>query len=133
MGGAWPVGPGLVQVRCLPEDADPGDKKGYVSLRIVDREGLWVSPELDCEGAVGAGVSDYAGGAAGEKGDPVHIAKRQLAGKLRPGDIVERAGYPNSSTRLVRVVRDGRTTMTVEYEPDGQGGWLSTTTTACSP
>lgn len=131
------IPPGRAEVRCAGEYLDPPYRSDFVAVEIVDEEGLWVDPEIDCERAV-TGTDGTAPGAGGEEGDPVDLTRRHLADRLREGDIVEVAGYPEADQRIVRVVRDGRTLARVTYvgsefatgEP-GEGWFLDETTT-CS-
>ena len=68
-------------------------------------------------------------GATGAKGDPVALARIALT-DLRPGDVVERGGYP-VDTGTVRVVRGGVVIGRLTYVADGQGGWLLLSSTMC--
>jgi len=130
-GTGLPAPPGTTSIECFealggqgPHDVQP------VTFEVLDEEGLYVPTALDCDQQV-AGIGDYGVGAAGVVGDPVDLARAHFTG-LRDTDIVERAGYPESTIPVVRVVRDGETIATVEYEPDGQGGWLQGTVRRCT-
>lgn len=128
--------PGSANVRCAGEHLDPPYRSDFVAVEVVDEEGLWVAPELDCERAV-TGTDGLAPGAEGEEGNPVDLARRHFADRLMEGDVVEAAGYPEAEERIVRVVRDGGTVATVTYvnsefatgEPGG--GWFVGETTTC--
>jgi len=124
-----PFAPGATQVRCQDPAQDAGAPGGYVELEVVDPDGIYVPVALECDGQVGW-YADFAPGATGDP-DPVQSAKDHLHG-LEPDDMVEAAGYPESETRQVRVVRDGEVIAVVEYFPDGQGGWLQMSGNACS-
>lgn len=98
---------------------------GIMSLDVVDPNGSFVPDEPECSNGEAWGMSPaYAPGAAGDRGDPVEIARMRLTG-LEDGDAVERAGYPQATgTAIVRVVRDGTVIAKAELFDDGQGGWL---------
>jgi hypothetical protein len=105
-----------------------------VAFEVVDPNGLYVSGDLACGDAGNSGTVgaiDYAPGALGMRGSPVQVARKALRG-LRAGDLVERAGYPETTeTSAVRVVRESRTVAVLGFETDGHEGWLLTSTQAC--
>jgi hypothetical protein len=125
----WPVAPGEVRLRCLDPAVDAGSPGGYVTVQVADPAGLYVSPELECTSVVGM-TPEYAEGWMGYQGDPVEAARVLLTG-LFEGDVVERAGYPESSEPIVRVVREGAVVGRVHLRDDGQGGWLLDTLERC--
>jgi hypothetical protein len=75
---------------------------------------------------------DYDQDAAGEQGDPVDLAKGDLADTIEAGDEVRAAGYPEADLPTVAVVRDGRVVAVAQYFEAPQGGWLLSSVTACS-
>ena len=101
-------------------------------LEVIDPAGHYVSRDLSCGGSSGtAGTIDYGADARGPRGALLDVARRELRG-LRPGDVVERAGYPaGGASWSVRVVRAGLVVAVLSFEADGHGGWLLTGTTAC--
>ena len=103
-----------------------------MSLDVVDPNGSFVPAEPECSSGEAWGMSPaYAPGAAGDRGDPVEIARMRLTG-LEDGDAVERAGYPQAGgTAIVRVVRDGTVIAKAELFDDGQGGWLLSSLQGC--
>ena len=105
---------------------------GIASLDVVDPNGSFVPAEPECSSGEGWGMSPaYVPGAAGDRGDPVEIARMRLTG-LEDGDAVERAGYPQAGgTAIVRVVRDGTVIAKAELFDDGQGGWLLSSLQGC--
>jgi hypothetical protein len=131
-GRGMDITPGTRAIRCIDYDvADVSSDEGYVPLVIVDQDGMWAPDQLDCEveGGMVIGHSDYVGGARGESGDPVDIA----ATHAEPGDEVRPAGYPDSESSKVVIIREGRPFSLLEFDPDGFGGWLLSQTTSCSP
>lgn len=124
--------PGEARVGCEKPPVD-GVGTDYQTFRVVDPEGFYKPVELQCQGgmAVGGGPQ-YAAGAEGKEGDPVEMVRRGLSNRLREGDTVELAGYPESQDRrIVRVVRDGRVVATVAFFRDS-GGWLEDSTSSCA-
>jgi hypothetical protein len=128
----WSLPPGKLFVKCTNEEADPSEVPG-AELEVVDEEGLWVSTSLaDSCAEASVSTADYGVGAEGEKGDPVDIARRLFEKQgLEPGDVVERAGYPDGEESVVRVTRSGNVVATMSFLPDGAGGWLQENTTRC--
>jgi hypothetical protein len=144
----WPIPPGTARIGCWGlEEAEPD----YRQIDVVDAEGLYVSPALDCQAKVlgsgsGGGVSASSGGsyARAPKGDPrepVEIARdffEDAFGPIGPEDRVERAGYPEAEIRQVRLVRDGRTIAVADYADasfaggEEGSGWISEGYQACS-
>jgi hypothetical protein len=122
----WVVPPGIAHVRCLA-GGDAGDMSADQTLRIVDPDGIYKSPELGCADAQGVGMSD---GPVG-RGVPEEQAINLVQG-LRPDDIVERAAYPGSRDEAtVRVVRDGAVVAALEFENLGKG-WIYLGFSSCS-
>ena len=122
--------PGPVQVSCYdPRREDPSEISGE-PLEIVDEDGIWISPRLDCEQVV-AQVLDYMVGARGTKGPPLDAA-RSFAEEQGLSGEVEPAGYPEWESPVYRVVRDGRVVSTIVLLPDGAGGWLLSQVDRCS-
>ena len=123
----WPLAPGTIRIWCGPSEPAETD---WIAVEVVDPLGIYVPLSLTCSSA-SHGSIDYAEGARGERGDPVAIARRHLTG-LRPGDTVERAGYPATAERKVRVLRDGSIAWVGTFISDGKGGWLLGATDTCA-
>ena len=129
----WSIPPGKVFVKCTNDEADPSEIEGAM-FEVVDEEGVWVSTSLadSCKEA-SMTTADYAIGAQGKEGGPVDIARRLFEKQgLRPGDVVESAGYPESDETIVRVTRSGDVIATMSFLRDGAGGWLAENTTLCT-
>jgi len=122
------IPPGDVGISC----ATPGAELTLaVVLRIEDPDGWYRSTMVEpVSGSCMSGEGSFTAEARGPKGDPVELAKKALVG-LRPGDVVERGGYP-ADTGLVRIVRDGRVIGLLRYQQDPDGGWLLPSTVMCS-
>ncbi len=125
----WQVGPGTTRVRCFDGRADAGADVGWVSLTVIDPVGLYRSAELDCSSST-LGTLDYGAGAPGQQGDPVALTKALVTG-LRPADVVETAGYPEATERLVRIVREGAVVAWFGWTEAENGGWLLDTESLC--
>ncbi|MFN2390096.1 MAG: hypothetical protein ABR575_10905 [Actinomycetota bacterium] len=119
-----PLSPGTARVGCPDHDAErPSDT--LEPIEVIDEQGFFVEDTLDCAGGMGvSGSGSFAPDARGEKGDPVEIARDQLANRLRPDDELRRAGYVTEDEATVAVVRDGETVAVVHFFDDGYGGWL---------
>ena len=92
-------------------------------VRIEDPDGWYRSMAIgNAAGSCVSGEAMYVADARGSKESPVLQARKLLQG-LRPGDVVQRGGYP-ADMGLVRVVRDGQVIGVLRYEEDGHGGWL---------
>ena len=122
----FPLTPGTVQIWCGPTDPTDAD---WVTVHVVDPTGIYVPAELTC--ASGShGTIDYVAGAHGVRGDLVANTRKHLRG-LRPGDVVEAAGYRATQERKVRVTRGGEIILVATYTPDDYGGWLLGGTNIC--
>jgi hypothetical protein len=122
--------PGPVQVSCYdPRREDPSEIPGE-PLEIVDEEGIWVSPRLDC-GQVVAQVLDYMVDARGTTGPPLDAARSFAEEQGLTGEV-EPAGYPEWESPVYRVVSGGRVVSAIVLLPDGAGGWLLSQVDRCS-
>ncbi len=122
------VPPGDVGISC----ADPSlPEIGPETPLVVEDPAGWYRPSEPGPAAGSCLTMDanVAAGARGTPGDPVALARLALA-NLRPGDIVERGGYPVESG-TVRVVRAGTVIGRLTYDADGHGGWLLVGSTLC--
>ena len=125
-----PVAPGDARAGCYsPEKAEP-EPDELTPVEVQDPQGLWRSPELDCQGS-GAWelIIDYLGG-PGRQGSPEDVAAAELRG-LRPDDEVRRVQYPEQERPVVGVIREGRTIVTVDLSPGEGSGWLVDGGTGC--
>jgi hypothetical protein len=86
-------------------NADPPRHRGWVTLRVVDQDGQWVDDHTVGETCSQSSI-DYAPTAAGDPESQLGRVARQALG-ARPGDQVERAGYPRQQPIEYRLVRDG--------------------------
>lgn len=120
------MAPGRNRVWCTSGTHDGGP---VGILEVVDPDGLYVPPDPRCPGDRLLWTHVDFEFASPEKGDLVKIARRGFTG-LRSGDVVERAGYPESDPALVRVVRRGRVVAVADYERVG-GGWLGGSSLGC--
>jgi hypothetical protein len=124
----FPLQLGPARIWCGPSDT-PTDAD-WVTVTVVDPKGVFVPDTLTC-GTVSHQSIDYGADAKGKKGDPVAIARSTITG-LRPGDTVERAGYPAAEERKVRVVHDGQIAAVGTYFSDQHGGWLLGSVDECA-
>ena len=123
------VEPGAITVSCTDPATEPGAGE---ALEVVDEDGIWVSTRLGCAEQFSQ-VVDYIQGASGETTDPLEAAEKAVEGfGLEPDDIFERAGYPDTDTSRVRMVRDGEPIAVVDLIDDGTGKWLVSMVTGCS-
>jgi hypothetical protein len=130
----WPVPPGSASLRCSDPAQSSGGQAGMATLEVRDTDGLWVGDRIDCgpSGIVAAGTIDYVPDAAGAVGNPVDLAKRELASKLLEGDQVVHGGYPVAAEGEVVVTRDGAVVASLTYVPDQAGtGWLLSERQTC--
>jgi hypothetical protein len=123
------VEPGALTVACTDPATEPGAGE---ALEVVDEDGIWVSTRLGCAEQFSQ-VVDYIQGASGETTDPLEAAEKAVEGfGLEPDDVFERAGYPDTDTARVRMVRDGEPIAVVDLVDDGTGKWLVSMVTGCS-
>jgi len=123
------VEPGALTVSCTDPATEPGAGE---ALEVIDEDGIWVSTRLGCAEQFSQ-VVDYIQGASGETSDPLEAAKKAVEGfGLEPDDVFERAGYPDTDTARVRMVRDGEPIAVVDLVDDGTGKWLLSMVTGCS-
>ena len=122
------VEPGALTVSCTDPATEPGAGE---ALEVIDEDGIWVSTRLGCAEQF-SGIVDYIQGASGETSDPLEAAKKAVEGfGLEPDDVFERAGYPDTDTARVRMVRDGEPIAVVDLIDDGTGKWLESMVTGC--
>lgn len=122
---ALPVPPGPIGIACWPYSKHEGGEPPLTDISVLDPNGLWVDPELECiVGPESNVIFDHLFASPGEKGDPVEIARGVLH-DLENDDVVERAGYPDEKQRVtVRVQREGKTVVAVHLDLAENGGYL---------
>lgn len=123
------IEPGALTVSCTDPATEPGAGE---ALEVVDEDGIWVSTRLSCAEQFSQ-VLDYIQGASGETTDPLVAARKAVQGfGLEPDDVFERAGYPDTDTARVRMVRGSEPIAIVDLIDDGSGKWLVSMVTGCS-
>jgi hypothetical protein len=129
--------PGVAHVGCRRNEDDGGDRTGFVTLDVVDadgvyREGTACAPVPSGSDQTGSGSSiDYLPGTKGSADDPLEAARIDLHW-LQPDDELAVRGYPDASfQREVEVDRGGHAIAFAQYEDDGYGGWLLAGVTTC--
>ena len=93
----------------------PGPEQGVESaarIEVLDPDGLWAAPEVECEGAFRVQVLL-------KQGAPTLEEAVRWALEVRPDDAVRGPWYPGTPVRSslpghLVVVRDGRTVATLE-------------------
>lgn len=125
--------PGMIAVGCWALSKHEGPEPPLQNVVILDPDRIWVSPALECgPGAVyGSGIVDYIQDLPGAPGTPEDVVQRLKILGLRPGDSIERAGYPGATLPIVRVVREGKTVAAVGLTPSPKDGWHVDTTSSC--
>ncbi len=125
--GTW--GPGTYDVVCW--NPATGEMAATAQLEVVDPDGHYVPWEPECDGAAWGMAPGYPAGTAGDRGDPLDVARARLTG-LEEGDVVERARYPGSATDpVIRIVRGGAVVAAATLFDDGAGGWLLSSMEGC--
>ena len=111
--------PGIAEIQCYPSENYDFRVRKYAHFEVVAGESGYKSKELECKpGAeiTGTGVADI-GGYTGSH--PVAQAREHFSERLKEGDLVEEAGYPEGPSPPVRVVRDGKVMATIDYDAGG--------------
>lgn len=126
-----PPGPSRLGCMTMADwNADPPRHRGWVTLRIVDQNGLWVD-DRPVGGRCSEGSLDYTATATGaERAQLAALAGKAL--HAAPGDVVERAGYRRQRPIEYRLVHDGIVRGLATYDSDGHGGWLLGSVERCS-
>jgi hypothetical protein len=122
------VGPGHWKVTCY--EVGP---VASATFELLDT-GIWVSTEIDdCE-TPESSHGDPPRKVADDRSELPELARRGLEDitGLEPGYEVEPAGYPQQEEAIFRARRDGQTIGTMSFYPDGEGGWLEGSATACA-
>jgi hypothetical protein len=118
------IPPGEAQVACIAsEDAS---RSRWSVIGVLDPERFYVSPDLECSGAVATlGARSYSGE------DPMQVASSVFRTVMDPDDsAVEPAGYPAASPRLARLVAGGRVVGVSTLHRD-DGVWISDEAFVC--
>ena len=128
------IGPGVVEVACVPLPADEGSQP-TTSFEVLDPEGIWISDRLACgDGASFHEVVDFAGGSGVELegGLPPLDEARGLIEGLLPEDELAIAGYPAARGPVI-VIRDGRVIATAGFLEVGRGSgeWVRASGGGC--
>jgi len=132
------LAPALIRVGCY--DAYHQDasrlRSVWPEVSVVDPHGFYVPERVSptCPGSTSVLLLDYMPEARGEHGDPASVVREMLRaqGLLKPGDTVERAGYPVAAMPKARLVRHGQIIAVVKLIPDHHGGWLESSLEQCT-
>jgi hypothetical protein len=98
---ALALAPGPYRLACLDATARAGLA---VTAVVTDPDGLWKPANISCPGGGGVTGSDGATPASPEAA----LAYLRTVVPLRPGDVIELAGYPSAPSGRIRLVRDGQ-------------------------
>jgi hypothetical protein len=112
--------PGLAEFQCDPTGEFNPHETARAHFEVVVGDSGYKSLELECKPGATPSFSAAAdlGGYAGSH--PVAHAREQFSERLKEGDVVEEAAYPEEpQPRPVRVVRNGDVVATIEYEASG--------------
>ena len=100
------IGPGTIGVACWPYSDHGSGEPPTTPLEIVDPDGLYVDPALDCsDGRFASMAIDFANPGPKAGVVPLEEARRQIGG-LSEDDQVVYGGYPEQRVRPVLVIRD---------------------------
>ena len=143
-GGSVPVGasshvvalaPGHLRVRCYDESEPDSGRRRDTTFDVVDSDGFWTPSVLECDGRTYSSTSlDYAPGTPGERGTAIEVAREHLQRNgLRAHEALERAGHPEVSPTLVRLVRNGAVVAVVSLVRPPGGGYLVEQFDRCEP
>jgi hypothetical protein len=117
--------PGRAHLGCMTMadwNVDPPRHRNWVTLRVVDQDRQWVDDQPAGNTCSQSSI-DYAPTATGVPESRLgRDARRAL--RAKPGDVVERAGYPHQAPIEYRLVRDGRVVELASYASTGHGRWL---------
>lgn len=95
-------------------------------IEVIDPQGFYVSPILQCPGPTGD-----LGAAPAHGQDPIEVARDALLPILEADDEFERAGYPEAVPRTLRATRDGNVVAVVTLVPKDGVGWTSDEASVC--
>jgi hypothetical protein len=123
--------PGIEDIACAAPDWYYA--LTFASMEIVVGESGYKSPELECNKGAKPTGRGYPADAVvprevpkGKKFHPIEHVREEYSGKLKEGDVVETAGYPDPEEpypRVVRVVRKGKVVATYGYYEGGREAW----------
>jgi hypothetical protein len=104
--------PGQIWIGCFERASDiPYNESApeFAEVRVVDREGLWIAPDLDCSEEEGGRFLD--GEAEGAAPEDVDALIRSEVPGIEADDAFVKPGYPGTEWHgeLRHVVRDGET------------------------
>lgn len=124
-----PLPPGRVDVGCFvgvsPTEIGEPD---FESLTVLDPEGHYVMPELECRAVKGGILLPEV---TGDKGEVRGSIQDELSGRLNDGDAVRSVGYPHSLDTAAFAVQRGEETIALfEYRQDGSV-WALDSSLAC--
>jgi hypothetical protein len=119
--------PSIAKIKCNPTvNYDPAYIR-YAHFEIVVGNSGYKSLELGCKPGATPSFTVLTASRGGSEFDlvsnldPVGQAREQWSKRLKEGDVVEAAGYPEApdSGRPVRVVRNGKVVATIDYDEYG--------------
>jgi hypothetical protein len=111
--------PGIAEIQCYPSENYDFTVRKYAYFQVVAGESGYKSTELECKpgaeitGSAAADIGGYTGS------HPVAQAREHFSERLKEGDLVEEAGYPQDPSPPVRVVRHGKVVAAIHYDAGG--------------
>ena len=144
-GGVAEIHPGRVLVRCVdentPEHSERVDQSAEArEVEVVAAEGAWRAPQpLSCDGMTMHGSRDFVAPDPAQPpsrgfDDPEAAVRGdgEIAALLDPTDELTTAGYRDSASAMVQVLRRGSPVISAATQR-GSTGWSVTGFGACAP
>jgi hypothetical protein len=128
--GVLSIEPGTLDVACWPFSQHGPKEPPTTPLAVVDPEGLYFGPELDCAGGrIMGSVSDFISPPPKDALIPLEEARRRIRGLLANHELIY-AGYPEQRTRPVLVMRDEAVIASFSFGLSGSD-WVHVGSSVC--
>jgi hypothetical protein len=124
--------PGTVEVACHPFSLHgSGDAPATAPLEILDPSGPYVAGDLECSGAVGHGIGEFAEPPLEGHRIPIDAARAEIRG-LEGDDHVFHVGYPEQPDASVAVRRDGQIVASFTFVTFDGEEWVVESSSICT-
>jgi hypothetical protein len=119
----WLAPPGRAMVSCSKVENGRELAPSLAPLDIVDRDGVYVDPAVDCSSSTTRTFEIYAP-LTSLRREGLDVSVQSMVDGLYRDDQIQLAAYPRQAVPVARIVREGITVAALYYSPAATGAAL---------